>query len=45
VRSVQITTAAHLPSYSIFQDNPGNIYSFSPVALLFLGIGNFFSEE
>lgn len=34
-----------VPSYSIFQDTPENIYSFPPIALLFLGIGNFLGEE
>ena len=34
-----------IPSYSIFQDTPENIYSFPPFALLFLGIGNFLGEE
>jgi membrane protease YdiL (CAAX protease family) len=34
-----------IPDYSIFQDTPENIYSFPPVALLFLGIGNFLGEE
>jgi hypothetical protein len=34
-----------IPSYSIFQDTPENIYSFPPVALLILAIGNFFGEE
>jgi len=34
-----------IPSYSIFQDTPENLYSFPPVALLFLGIGNFLGEE
>ena len=34
-----------IPSYSIFQDTPENIYSFPPVAPLFLGIGNFLGEE
>lgn len=33
------------PSYSIFQDVPDNIYSFSPFALSFLFIGNFLGEE
>jgi hypothetical protein len=28
-----------IPSYSIFQDTPENMYSFPPVALLILGIG------
>ena len=31
-----------IPSYSIFQDTPENIYSFAPIALLFLG--NFFGR-
>jgi membrane protease YdiL (CAAX protease family) len=35
----------HIPSYSIFQDTPENLYSFPPLALLILGIGNFFGEE
>jgi membrane protease YdiL (CAAX protease family) len=42
------TTAVPLfriPSYSIFQDTSENIYSFPPVALLFLGVGNFLGEE
>jgi uncharacterized protein len=34
-----------IPSYSIFQDTPENIYSFPPIALFFLGIGNFLGEE
>jgi membrane protease YdiL (CAAX protease family) len=34
-----------IPSYSIFQDTPENIYSFPPVALVVLGIGNFLGEE
>jgi membrane protease YdiL (CAAX protease family) len=34
-----------IPSYSIFQDTPENIYSFPPIALLLLGIGNFLGEE
>ena len=34
-----------IPNYSIFQDTPENIYSFPPIALLFLGIGNFLGEE
>jgi membrane protease YdiL (CAAX protease family) len=35
----------HIPSYSIFQDTPENIYSFPPVALFVLGIGNCLGEE
>ena len=38
-------TLFQIPSYSIFQDTPENIYSFPPIALLFLGIGNFLGEE
>ncbi len=38
-------TLFQIPSYSIFQDIPENIYSFPPIALLFLGIGNFLGEE
>src|SRR5262249_26470805 len=34
-----------IPNYSIFQDTPENMYSFPPVALLFLGIGNYLGEE
>lgn len=34
-----------IPSYSIFQDTPENMYSFPPIALLFLGVGNFLGEE
>jgi hypothetical protein len=34
-----------IPAYSIFQDTPEAMYSFPPVALVFLGIGNFVGEE
>jgi uncharacterized protein len=34
-----------VPTDSIFQDTPEAMYSFPPVALLLLGIGNFFGEE
>jgi hypothetical protein len=34
-----------IPSGSIFQDTPEAMYSFPPVALLFLGVGNFVGEE
>jgi len=34
-----------IPSYSIFQDTPENMYSFPPLALLFLGVGNYLGEE
>jgi hypothetical protein len=33
------------PPYSIFQNIPDNIYSFSPFALFFLFVGNFLGEE
>ena len=35
----------HIPAYSIFQGGPNGLYSFPPLALLFLFIGNFFGEE
>jgi uncharacterized protein len=41
----KVVPVFRVPSYSIFQDTPENIYSFPPVALLFLGIGNFLGEE
>ena len=41
----QSVSLFRIPSYSIFQDTPENIYSFPLVALLFLGIGNFLGEE
>jgi uncharacterized protein len=41
----KVVPVFRIPSYSIFQDTPENIYSFPPVALLFLGIGNFLGEE
>jgi hypothetical protein len=34
-----------IPNYSIFQVTPEAMYSFPPIALLFLGIGNFLGEE
>jgi membrane protease YdiL (CAAX protease family) len=34
-----------IPAGSIFQDTPEAMYSFPPVALLFLAIGNFVGEE
>jgi len=34
-----------IPSGSIFQDTPEAMYNFPPLALLFLGIGNFVGEE
>jgi membrane protease YdiL (CAAX protease family) len=35
----------HIPPGSIFQDTPEAMYSFPPVALLLLAIGNFVGEE
>ena len=35
----------HIPDYSIFKGGPEGLYSFPPVALLFLFIGNFLGEE
>lgn len=37
--------AFQIPAYSIFQGGPDGLYSFPPVALLFLFIGNFLGEE
>ena len=34
-----------IPVNSIFQDTPGAMYAFPPVALFFLGFGNFVGEE
>jgi hypothetical protein len=41
----QVIPFFRIPGYSIFQDTPENLYSFPPLALLILGIGNFFGEE
>jgi len=41
-KSVQLF---RIPADSIFQDTPEAMYSFPPIALLFLGIGNFVGEE
>jgi membrane protease YdiL (CAAX protease family) len=38
-------TLFRIPSDSIFQDTPEAMYSIPPIALLFLGIGNFLGEE
>jgi len=37
--------AFRVPAYSIFREGPDGLYSFPPVALLFLFIGNFLGEE
>jgi uncharacterized protein len=42
---LETVPALHTPSYSIFQGGSGGLYSFPPVALLFLFIGNFLGEE
>ena len=34
-----------VPAYSIFQPGPNGLYSFSPIALVFLFVGNFLGEE
>lgn len=34
-----------IPTGSIFQDTPEAVYSFPPIALLFLALGNFVGEE
>jgi membrane protease YdiL (CAAX protease family) len=38
-------SAFQIPAYSIFQGGPNGLYSFPPVALFFLFIGNFLGEE
>ncbi len=42
---LQSVPAFHMPEYTIFKAGPEGLYSFSPVALLFLFIGNFLGEE
>lgn len=42
---LQSVSAFHMPEYTIFKAGPQGLYSFSPVALLFLLIGNFLGEE
>jgi hypothetical protein len=43
---LQTLPGLRVPSYSIFQqDVPNNIYTFPPLALTFLAIGNFLGEE
>ena len=37
--------ALQMPDYTIFKGGPEGLYSFSPVALLFLFVGNFLGEE
>jgi len=38
-------SAFQMPDYTIFKGGPDGLYSFPPVALLFLFIGNFLGEE
>lgn len=42
---LQSVPAFHVPEYTIFKGEPGGLYSFPPIALLFLFIGNFLGEE
>jgi uncharacterized protein len=42
---LQTIPAFQVPAYSIFRPGPEGLYSFPPVALLFLFIGNFLGEE
>lgn len=42
---LQSIPAFHMPPYTIFKAGPEGLYSFPPVALLFLFIGNFLGEE
>lgn len=42
---LQSIPAFHMPEYTIFKAGAEGLYSFSPVALLFLFIGNFLGEE
>lgn len=44
-RLFQSVPAFHMPEYTIFKGGPEGLYSFPPVALLFLFIGNFLGEE
>lgn len=42
---LQSVPAFHMPEYTIFKEGPDGLYSFPPIALLFLFIGNFLGEE
>src|SRR5260370_21822829 len=42
---LQSVPAFHMPDYTIFKGGPDGLYSFPPIALLFLFIGNFLGEE
>ena len=42
---LQTVPAFQMPAYTIFKGGPDGLYSFPPIALLFLFIGNFLGEE
>jgi membrane protease YdiL (CAAX protease family) len=42
---LQSVSAFQMPDYTIFKGGPNGLYSFPPIALLFLFIGNFLGEE
>ena len=42
---LQSVPAFRIPEYTIFKGGPEGLYSFPPIALLFLFIGNFLGEE
>jgi membrane protease YdiL (CAAX protease family) len=44
-RWLQSVPAFQMPAYTIFKGGPEGLYSFPPIALLFLFIGNFLGEE
>jgi membrane protease YdiL (CAAX protease family) len=44
-RWLQSVPASQMPAYTIFKGGPEGLYSFPPIALLFLFIGNFLGEE
>ncbi|HEY1938144.1 MAG TPA: CPBP family intramembrane glutamic endopeptidase [Candidatus Angelobacter sp.] len=44
-KCLQSVPAFHMPEYTIFKAGPDGLYSFPPIALVFLLIGNFLGEE
>jgi len=44
-RWLQSVPAFRMPDYTIFKGGPDGLYSFPPIALVFLFIGNFLGEE
>jgi hypothetical protein len=42
---LQSVPAFQMPDYTIFKGGPNGLYSFPPIALLFLFVGNFLGEE